>query len=148
MSILDQLTQDMKEAMKAKESERLSTIRLMRNELKNASINQGKELDKDDEIAVLSSAAKRRRESIQAYTDAGRDDLAEKEQRELEIIQSYLPQPLSSQELDSIVENAISESGAESVRDLGKVMPLVMKQVKGRADGKQVNQLVRDKLSG
>ncbi|MDZ7723137.1 MAG: GatB/YqeY domain-containing protein [candidate division KSB1 bacterium] len=148
MSILDQLTQDMKEAMKAKDSERLSAIRLMRNELKNASINQGKELSEDDEIAVLSSAAKRRKESIQAYTDAGRDDLAEKEQRELDIIQTYLPRPLAREELESIVVDAIRESGAESVKDLGKVMPLVMKQAKGRADGKQVNQLVRDKLGG
>ena len=148
MSILDQLTQDMKEAMKARDSERLSTIRLMRNELKNASINQGKELTEDDEITVLSSAAKRRKESIQAYTDAGRDDLADKEQLELDIIQSYLPQPLSREDLESIIADAIRESGAESVKDLGKVMPLVMKQVKGRADGKQVNQLVRDKLGG
>lgn len=148
MSILEQLTQDMKEAMKAKDNVRLGAIRLMRNELKNASINQGKELEKDDEIAVLSSAAKRRKESIQAYSEAGRDDLVDKEQQELDIIQSYLPQPLSYDELKSIVDTAIRDTGAESAQDLGKVMSLVMQQVKGRADGKQVNQLVRDKLSG
>lgn len=148
MSILDQLTQDMKEAMKAKDKERLSAIRLLRNELKNASINQRKDLSRDDEIDVLSSAAKRRKESIQAYKEAGRDDLVNKEQKELDIIQSYLPQPLSRNELESIIDHAISESGAESVKDLGKVMPIVMQQVKGRADGKQVNQLVRDKLGG
>jgi len=146
MSIFDQLTQDMKEAMKAGQKERLSTIRLLRNEIKNASIDQKKELEKEDEIQVLSKAAKKRKESIDAYHEAGRNDLAEKEEKELEIIQSYLPHPLSHDELEKLIDDAINETNAQTVKDLGKVMPVVMKQVQGRADGKEINRIVREKL--
>lgn len=146
MSIFEQLTQDMKEAMKAGEKERLNTIRLLRNEIKNASIDKQKELEEEDEIQVLSKAAKKRKESIDAYHEAGREDLAEKEQKELEIIQSYLPQPLTPEELEKIIDNVIKETNAQTIKDLGKVMSVVMKQVKGRADGKEVNRIVREKL--
>jgi len=147
MSLLDRLTEDMKVAMKSGDKERLSTIRLLRGQLKDAAIAKRAELTEEEELAVLVSAAKKRRESIKAYSDAGRKDLADKEQRELDVIQSYLPEALSSEELEKIVEEVIDEVGAQTMKDMGKVMPVVMAKVKGRADGKQVNELVRKKLS-
>jgi len=147
MSILEKLTEDMKAAMKSGDKEKLSTIRLLRGRLKDAAIAKQGELSEDEEIQVLTSAAKKRRESIKAYTEAGRMDLAEKEQRELEVIQTYLPQALSAEEVEKIVDQVIEEVGAQTMKDMGKVMPVVMAKVKGRADGKQVNELVRKKLS-
>ena len=147
MSIFDQLTEDMKQAMKAGEKDRLTTIRLLRGYLKNESIDKQKELSEKEELAVLASAAKKRKESIDAYQQGGRTDLVEKEQKELEVIQSYLPQPLTRVEVEKIVNEAIASVGATTIKDLGKVMPVVMQQVQGRADGKQVNEIVRSKLS-
>jgi len=147
MSLLQQLTEDMKSALKSGQKERLSTIRLLRGQLKDAEIAKREPLDQQEEIAVLTRAAKKRRESIQAYQDAGRQDLADREQRELEIVQNYLPQPLSQEEIEKIVDEAITAAGALSVKDLGKVMPLIMARVKGRADGKRINELVRSKLT-
>lgn len=147
MSIFDQLTEDMKRAMKAGEKDRLATIRLLRGYLKNEAIDKQKELSEEEELAVLASAAKKRKESIEAYQQGGRADLVEKEQKELEVIQSYLPQPLTRDEVEKIVNEAIASVGATTIKDLGKVMPVVMQQVQGRADGKQVNEIVRSKLS-
>lgn len=146
MSIFEQLTNDMKVALKASDKERLSVIRLMRGYLKNEAINKQKELSEEDEIDVLASAAKKRKESIQAYQEAGRQDLAEKESRELQVIQEYLPKPLTKEEVEAIVKTAIEETGAESIKDIGKVMALVMQQTKGRADGKEINAMVRTEL--
>ncbi len=148
MSLLDKLTEDMKTAMKAGQKDRLSTIRLLRGYIKNASIDQRKELTEVEEIAILTSAAKKRKESIDAYSQAGRTDLVDKETAELEVIQEYLPKPLSDEEIENIVTAAITEVGAESMKDLGKVMPVAMRMAAGRADGKQVNAVVRQKLAG
>ena len=146
MSLFEQLTEDMKHALKAGEKEKLSTIRLLRGYIKNESIDKRKELTLEEEIAVLTSAAKKRKESIQAYGDAGRDDLVTKESAELAVIQSYLPQPLSPQEIEEIVDSAISNVNATSLQDLGKVMPVAIKRAAGRADGKEINAIVRKKL--
>ncbi|HPG41058.1 MAG TPA: GatB/YqeY domain-containing protein [bacterium] len=146
MSILDRLTEDMKQAMKSGEKERLGTIRLLRGQIKDTSIYQQKELSEEEEIAVLTNAAKKRRESIDAFKTAGRNDLVEKESYELEIIQSYLPEQIGPEELEKIVDAAIRESGAQTIKDLGKVMPVLMAKVKGRADGKLTSQLVKNKL--
>lgn len=148
MSLLDKLTEDMKTALKAGQKDRLSTIRLLRGYIKNASIDQRKELTEAEEIAILTNAAKKRKESIEAYSQAGRTDLVDKETAELELIQEYLPQPLSDEEIDQIVSAAINEVGAESMKDLGKVMPVAMRMAAGRADGKQINAVVRQKLAG
>lgn len=147
MSLFEQLTEDMKTAMKAGEKERLSTIRLLRGSIKSEAIDKRADLTEEEEIAVLSSAAKKRKESIQAYRDGGREDLAQKEERELEVIQSYLPQPLTPDEIEKIVDAAIEQTGAKTIHDLGKVMPVVMQQIKGRADGKSVNAVVRNRLA-
>lgn len=147
MSILEKLTEDMKVAMKAGEKERLSTIRLLRGQLKDVEIDKRAPLSEEEEIATLSNAAKKRREAIEAYSAANREDLAAKERQELEVIQSYLPQQLSAAEIETLVDAAIAGSGAQTMKDIGKVMPVVMAQVKGRADGKLVNELVRKRLS-
>ena len=147
MTILEQLTNDMKTALKAGDKEKLSTIRLLRGQLKNMAIDKQDDLTNAEEIAILQSAAKKRRESIEAYGQAGRQDLVDKESAELEVILSYLPQPLSEDEVAAIVDEVIAEVGAVSPKEIGKVMPRVMERVQGRAEGKRINQLVRQKLS-
>jgi uncharacterized protein YqeY len=147
MTIFERLTEDMKSALKAGEKERLSTIRLLRGQLKDAAIDKKAALSAEEEISVLSTAAKKRRESIQAFKQAARDDLVEKEQRELLVVQEYLPTPLERGEIEKLIERAIATTGAQTIKDLGKVMPVVMAEAKGRADGKEINELVRKKLS-
>jgi len=147
VSILDRLTEDMKTAMKSGDKERLSVIRLLRGQIKDAEINKRETLTEEEELSVLVNAAKKRKESIEAFVNANRHDLAEKEKAELAIIQTYLPAPLSPEEIDRIVQQAITTAGAQTIKDLGKVMPLVVAQTKGRADGKLVSELVRKKLS-
>ena len=137
----------MKTALKAGDKEKLSTIRLLRGQLKNMAIDKQDDLTNAEEIAILQSAAKKRRESIEAYGQAGRQDLVDKESAELEVILSYLPQPLSEDEVAAIVDEVIAEVGAVSPKESGKVMPRVMERVQGRAEGKRINQLVRQKLS-
>lgn len=147
MTIFEKLTEDMKTALKAGEKDRLSAIRLLRGMIKNAAIDKQEDLSEDEEMAILNSAAKKRRESIQAYESAERTDLAEKEQKELGVILTYLPQPLSSEELEKMVDDAIDEVDALTMKDMGKVMPVVIQKAKGRADGKTISELVKKKLS-
>ncbi|WP_303721910.1 GatB/YqeY domain-containing protein [Malonomonas rubra] len=148
MNLKDQLTNDMKEAMKAKQTERLGTIRQLRSAIKNKEIEIGKELDDEEVIGVIGTQVKQRREAAQMYRDNDRLELAAKEEAELEVLQGYLPTQLSEAELREIVSAIIAETGAASIKDLGKVMPQVMARTKGVADGKLVNQLVREQLSG
>ena len=146
MSLLDKLSEDLKAAMKSGDKVRVETVRLLRGQLKDFRINQQHEPSVDEELALLVSAAKRRRESIEAYGKAGRQDLADKEAAELAIISEYLPQGLAQEEVAAIINAAIAELGAKGPNDVGKVMGKIMAQVKGRADGKLVQQLVREKL--
>ena len=148
MSLKDQLTADMKEAMKAKQAERLGTIRQVRSAIKNKEIELGQELDDQAVIAVLSTQVKQRRESAQMYRENDRPELADKEEAELAVLQDYLPAQLGEAELRGIVAAVIAEVGAISAKDMGKVMPAVMSRTKGAADGKLVNQLVRELLAG
>lgn len=147
MSILQQITEDMKQALKAQDKVRLNTLRLLLSQLKNARIDSGKELTPDDEIAVLLNAAKKRKESIDAFEAGHRLDLAERERQELAIIQQYLPTQLSDAEVDQKVVEVIATLGATSLKDMGRVMAEVMKSLKGRADGKKVQEMVRSKLA-
>ncbi len=147
MGIQEKLLEDMKEAMKAGDRVRLDTIRGLRAMLKDAQIAKQAELDEADVIRVLQSAAKKRREAIELYRKGGRQDLAEKEQRELEIIESYLPEMMSPEEIEKHVEAIIERVGAVSLRDLGKVMSEAMRELRGKADGRQVQEIVRKKLS-
>lgn len=146
MSTIDKLTDDMKAAMKSGDKARLSTIRQLRAQLKDAQIAKGDELTEDEVMAALSNAAKKRREAIKLYEQGGRDELAASEQAELTVIEGYLPKQLSEAELSDLIEKAISATGAAGPSDLGKVMGQIMAKVRGRADGKLVQQLVRAKL--
>ena len=141
MTLLNQIQDDVKGAMKAGEKERVHALRLIVNELQKAvKENGGEELD------VLQRERKRRFEAAEAYRDGGRTDLAEAEEREAELIASYMPEQLSDEQLGAIVGDAVAESGASSPKEMGKVMALVMPQLKGRADGKRVSDAVKERL--
>ncbi len=144
--LLKKLQDEMKAAMKSGDKERLSTIRMLISEIKKVQIDKKKELSNEEIIQILQRYAKQRKESIKQYTEAGREDLAQKEERELKIVQEFLPQQLSEEEIEKIVEEAISETGASSMKDMGKVMKVVMEKVKGRADGSLVSSIVKKKL--
>jgi uncharacterized protein YqeY len=145
--LLSHIKDDMKQAMRAKEKERLATIRLVLAAVKQKEVDERAEITDADVLAILDKMVKQRRESIKQYTEAGREELAEVEQKEIEIIQSYLPQPLADDEIAALVEQAISDSGAQSVRDMGKVMGLLKPQLQGRADVGAVSQQVKAKLN-
>jgi len=142
MSVLEKVREDTTAAMKAGEKERVGALRMIVNELQKAEKEGG-----DDELAVLQRERKRRLESAEAYREAGRTDLAESEEREAELIAGYMPEQISDDELEAIVGDAVAESGATSPAEMGKVMALVMPQVKGRADGKRVSAAVKEKLT-
>ncbi|MBD0281134.1 MAG: GatB/YqeY domain-containing protein [Thermoleophilaceae bacterium] len=141
MSVLEQVQHDVRDALKAGERERVHALRLIANELQKAAKEDGA-----DDVEVLQRERKRRLEAAEAYRSGGRDDLADAEEREAEIIASYLPAQLSDEELGAIVGDAVAESGASSPKELGKVMAIVMPRVKGRADGKRVSAVVRERL--
>jgi len=142
MSVLEQVQDDVKDAMKAGERERVHALRLIANELQKAA----KESEAGD-VEVLQRERKRRLEAADAYRDGGRADLAAAEEREAEIIESYMPEQLSDEELHAIVGDAVAQSGASSPKEMGRVMALVMPKVKGRADGKRVSAAVKEKLT-
>jgi uncharacterized protein YqeY len=143
MAILEQIRGDVRSALRAGEKERVSALRLLVSELQRAA-KEGS----DDELAVLRRERKRRLEAARAYGEAGREDLAAPERAEAELISSYLPAELSEEELKAIVEQSVRESGAESIKDMGRVMKHAMAAVDGRADGKVVSGLVRASLEG
>ena len=147
MSIQDQLFEAMKVAMKAKDSLRLTTIRMARTALKNVEIDTRQELDEAAAIKVLSTLVKQRREAAEAYRET-RPELAEKEELEVVVLQEFLPAQLSETEIEALVTKAIAESGADSMKAMGAVMKLVTPQTTGRADGKLVSNLVRKLLAG
>lgn len=148
MHLKDKITQDMKEAMKARDQLKLSTLRLLVSEIKNREIDAKGELKDEDILALVQKAVKQRQDSISQYEKGGRQDLAEKEKAEMEILKTYLPEELSREEILQIIDEAIAATGASSPKEMGKVMREVMPKVKGRADGKLVNELVRKRLAG
>lgn len=137
----------MKAALKAKDSVKLGALRMLRAQLKDHQIEVGRELTDEDVISVLTNAAKKRKESIEMYEKSDRADLLENEKKELEVISKYLPKQLDENEIEDIVSGIIDEVGATSVQDIGKVMGPAMKELKGKADGKLVQEIVRKKLS-
>lgn len=146
MPIMERLTQDMKTAMKNKDKTRLSVIRMVRSSMKNEEIKLQRNLTEEDALGILSRELKQQKDSLQEFEQAGRDDLAAKAKAEIAILEDYLPEPLTEEEIQSIVREAIQKSGASFKADMGKVMKLVMPQVKGRADGKVVNRTVLEML--
>lgn len=146
MTLLSTLNDDMKTAMRAKDKERLAVIRMLKASLQNEEIKVGHELNADEELTILSREMKQRRDSLAEFENAGRDDLSEKVKVEIAIVEEYLPAQLSDDEIREIVKQAIAKTGAASVKEFGKVMGVVMPQVKGKADGNQVNAIVKELL--
>lgn len=146
MSLINKLQEDMKQAMKSKDELRLSTIRLLRSSVGYAQINKGRELTDDEVIEVLSREAKQRRETIEAATQGGRPEVAQREKDELEIIESYLPKQLQEAEIEDLARQVIAETGAADIKDRGKVMGALMPRIRGRADGKLASQIVENLL--
>ncbi len=144
MSILERIQADTRDAMRDRNRERVAALRMLSSELQKALKEGG---DGADEAAVLQRERKRRFEAAEAYREAGREDLASTEEREAAIVEEYLPRQLSDDELGAIVGDAVARAGAASPREMGKVMSLVMPELQGRADGKRVSAMVRDKLS-
>ncbi|MEW4219088.1 GatB/YqeY domain-containing protein [Rossellomorea marisflavi] len=148
MSLLDRLNDDMKQAMKNKEKEKLSVIRMLKASLQNEAIKHGKQqLSEDEELTVLSREVKQRKDSLQEFQNVGRDDLVEKLQAELTYVEIYMPEQLSEEEVSAIVQETVAEVGASSKADMGRVMGAIMPKVKGKADGALVNKLVLHHLS-
>jgi hypothetical protein len=147
MSLSQQLNEAMKEAMRAKDSLRLNTIRQIRTSVKNKEIDERRELDDQEIIGVISTLVKQRKESAQLYREGGRPDLAEKEEQEMAVLQEFLPAQLGEEEIRSIIEEAVIETGAASMKDMGKVMKVVTGRTLGRADGRLVSELVKVRLS-
>jgi uncharacterized protein YqeY len=149
MSVLKkQITEAMKEAMRAKEKERLGTIRLILAEIKRIEVDERIELDDARVLATLDKMSKQRRDSISQYDSADRTDLADIERRELEVIKTFLPQPLSDEEIQKAIQEAIAASGATGMQDMGKLMAELKPKVQGRADMGMVSKLVKESLTG
>ncbi|OYD07663.1 GatB/YqeY domain-containing protein [Paludifilum halophilum] len=146
MTLMERLNSDMKTAMKNKDKTKLSVIRMVRSSLKNEEIKLNRPLTEEDALNVISRELKQQKDSLNEFEQADRKDLAEKARADIAVLQEYLPEPLTEEEVRGIVREAIQESGATSKADMGQVMKIVIPRVKGRADGKMVNRLVQEAL--
>jgi len=147
MGLEERLVEEMKQAMRSGDKVRLSTIRMIRTALKNKEIETRKKLDEDEIFRVIQGMMRRGEESVEQFRAGGRMDLVEKETQEMEILKSFLPQSLSQEEILTVIDQSIQENQASSLKDLGKVMKSVMSKLGGKADGKLVNQWVKERLS-
>lgn len=151
MGLKEQISEQIKAAMKLPDKIKLETLRTLRAVLMEKEIElrgSGKTLTPEDEIAVMMSAAKKRKESIEAFEKGGRAELVEQEKKELAIIQEYLPKQMSVDDVSKVIDQIVVETGATAAADFGKVMPQVMKQLKGKADGKLIQEMVKKRLGG
>lgn len=146
MSLAERMVNDLKESLKARDANRTSILRMVKAAMKNMEIEKGGPLAEEEVQALLRTFVKRARESIEQFSKAGRTELADKEKEELAIIQQYLPQQLAGEEIKKIIKDVISETGASGPRDMGKVMKAVMARTRGQADGKLVNNFVKEML--
>ncbi len=147
MSLIARLEDELKQAMVARDAERRDALRLILASLRSAEKELQRPLHDDEELQVLQRERKRRIEAAEAFRGGGREEQAQREEEELAVLEEFMPAPLSEEELEEIIDDAIAEVGATSIRDLGRVMADVMPQVSGRADGSVVSQLVREKLA-
>ncbi|HZQ89402.1 MAG TPA: GatB/YqeY domain-containing protein [Gaiellaceae bacterium] len=147
MSRIETIEGELREAMKARDAERRDALRLILNALKGSEKELQRPLSEDEELQVMQRERKRRVEAAEAFRAGGREEQAQSEERELAILEEFMPSPLSEEEIEEIVDDAIAEVGATSIADLGRVMADVMPQVAGRADGSAVSQIVREKLA-
>ena len=147
MGIIDKIQHDLHEAMKKKEKEKINTLRNIVDTLKYKVIEKGEGITEQEEIKVIQSLAKQRKDSIEMYKKGERNDLVEIESNELSIISEYLPREMSEKEVRSFVKDSVEESGAQSIADLGKIMPIIMKKGAGRVNGKLAQKILREILS-
>jgi hypothetical protein len=147
MTLISEIEEEVKDALRERDTERLDTLRLVLSALRAAEKELLRPLDESEELQVLQRERKRRIEAAEAFRSADREEQAEKEERELDVIEEFMPDPIEEDELEEIVDDAIAETGATSLRDIGRVMADVMPQVAGRADGSTVSRLVREKLA-
>jgi len=148
MALTEKIIADLTTSMKAQDAARTSTLRMVKAAMMNRKIDKGAELDDDDMLKLLRSLVKQRKDSVEQYEKAGRNDLADKEQAEITVIESYLPQPATEAEIQQAVSAAIAETGASSMKDMGKVMKATQTALAGKnADGKLVSEIVKTKLS-
>ena len=145
-SLKDRITEDMKTAMRAGDKSRLGAIRMVLAAVKQKEVDERISVDDESVLVILEKMLKQRRESLSQFTDAGRKDLAQREQEEIDVISGYMPEPLDEAALDALIAEAISESGAESMRDMGKVMAIVKSRAQGRADMSEVSARVKASL--
>ena len=148
MPTLEQFSKELLVAMKSKDPVRVSTLRMLVSAIRYKEVEKKKTLAEGDVLEVIQSEAKRRKESIEEYTKANRADLASKEEAEFNVLKAYLPQPLSEAELKTLVQSAVASTGAKAPQDMGRVMSVIMPQIKGRADGKVAQALVQQALAG
>lgn len=146
-AIKNTISEAVKDAMRAKDKARLGVLRIMMSEFKRIEVDERIELDDARVLAVLDKQLKQRKDSAKQFADAGRNDLADKETYEISVIQEYMPSALSAEEITALLKSAIAETGAESMRDMGKVMAIVKPQVQGRADMGEVSKLVKELLN-
>jgi hypothetical protein len=146
MTLSEQINKDFIEALKNKESEKLSVLRMLKSSIKNSEIALKKTLDDSEVVKILQREVKQRRDSFESFSEAGRDELAKKEKEEIKYLEKYLPNQLSEDELVSILQNVIAETGAENISDIGKVMSLAMTKVSGRANGSTVSKKAKELL--
>ena len=147
MSLIEEIDDELKNAMRARDAERRDTLRLILNALKSSQKELQRPLSEEEELQVLQRERKRRVEAAEAFRSGGREEQAAAEERELDVLEEFMPEPLSEDEVEEIVDDVIAEVGATSMADLGRVMADVMPQIAGRADGSQVSQIVREKLA-
>ena len=146
MTLKQKLQEDLKTSMKNKDTLRKSVITLIRSSIKQVEVDKRIELNDDDVIDIISKQLKQRNDSLEQFLDAGREDLVEETRSEIEVLKEYLPQQLSEEELNEIVKQTISEVGATSMKDMGKIMSVIKPKTKGRADGKLIDKLVKENL--
>jgi len=146
MRTKEKLTQSLKEALKAKDERRKRVIRMAMTSIKNAEVDKKGELDEPDVLAIMQKEVKARHETIEGAQKAGRDDLITEAEAEIAVLEEYLPKALSREELEALVKDAIAEAGATSPKEMGMVMKVLMPKVRGRADGKEANQIVQELL--
>ena len=147
MNLIDRIDAELKDAMRARDAARRDALRLILSSLKSAEKELQRPLSEDEELQVLQRERKRRVEAAEAFRSGGREEQAAGEERELAVLEEFMPEPLSEDEIEEIVDDAIAEVGATNIRDLGRVMADVMPQIAGRADGSVVSQIVREKLA-
>ncbi len=147
MSLKDRITEDMKAAMRAKDSERLGTIRMLQAAIKQREVDERVTMDDTQVLAIIEKMVKMRKESVVQFTSGGRTDLVDKETREIDLLQAYLPQQLSDAELDALITEAIAESGATSIKEMGKAMTLLKQKAQGRTDMAAASAKLKAKLS-